>query len=115
MNQLKKLDKELVFGLAESSYKTLDSFTLFRKSNVSFPSFSTSLQKLVELEFITVDGYQVTLTEKGKLQSQFIDLRRKDKKRIPNYHVDVPKSQFYIPSIKRLDKVTFAKVLDLLS
>lgn len=115
MNKLNKLDKELVFALAESSHKTLDSFTLFRKSKVSFPNFSTSLQKLTELEFIAVDGYQVILTPKGKLQSQFIDLRRKDKQSIPTYQVDVPKPQFYIPSIKRLDKVTFAKVLDLLN
>ena len=89
----------------------LESFTLFKRSKVSFKEFSASLNKLRENDLLLVEGNLVVLSEKGKASAttKKPEMYYKPWRSIPAKFIvqQHPPNEPYIPSISMLDKRTF--------
>lgn len=112
MMNLRK-NEHLLLSIIFKANKKIDSFTLFKRSRMNFPSFSRKISLLVEKELITEDGDKIVLTKNGiKITSLYKTSYtttgaewRKVPIEIKGRKLD--KNEFYIPSTRLLDKKTF--------
>ncbi|MBY6017894.1 hypothetical protein KUW04_08900 [Halomonas denitrificans] len=116
MYSLSKID-ERILNVLYSSSRGLDAFSLFKRSEVSFPDFSKALAILSEAQLvgepsddffvISQSGRQLLLTKRKTknsrewrtVPSKFLGPKQKENKP-------------YIPSLKKLDKKSFKVDID---
>lgn len=106
-----KIDKLILSELIKAN-RRLDSFTLFKRTKISFGSFSQSLHTLEKNQVVEIKDLVVTLSLKGmEFSSKLNLLEKKRPQKIqlqPQFACNqISKDEFYIPTIKRLDKKTF--------
>lgn len=111
MNNISQLDTNILHNLVSARGK-LESYTLFKRSKVSFKEFSTSLNRLIVNELIIVEGHNVILSEKGKMSVMSmkpVGYSNKPWRSIPaKYRTQQhPINEPYVPSLSMLDKRTF--------
>jgi predicted methyltransferase len=96
------------------SNKSLDSYTLWKRSRLPYPEFMRLLSRLIELSFVAISEYRVNLVTEGVEYMAFKTVKDKEQiwKKIPqNFQCKkLDKNEFYIPSLKKLDKVTFHSI-----
>lgn len=111
MKHLDKTHHRLLTLLFKSSGR-LDSYTLFKRSKLSFSEFSKAVMLLISEEYITEDDNHVSMSDKGKKHMLGVTTDRHgerpwrslpDKYKLKLVSIDEP----YIPDIKLLDKKTF--------
>jgi hypothetical protein len=111
MNNLNS-SKKNILQLLFKSYYNLDSFTLFKRSKLSFSLYSLIIRQLLSDGFITEEDNNIVLTNKAKT---FIITTRSESgksnswREIPAIYKtnEVSIDEPYVPSIRRLDKRTF--------
>jgi len=114
MKKLNSLDNFILKILYESS-GSLDEFTAFRRSKVSFSEFTKSLTKLYSNQYLIEVNKKIQLSDKARIHilSSGNELGSKDKdwREVPEELKLAKHSKFdlYIPSQKKLDKRTFKK------
>ena len=96
------------------SSKGLDAFSLFRRLEASFSDFSKTIRSLCEKKLIKedMDDFFI-ITEEGikKLTQNNISKKEKPWRNVPDKFLTkkTSTSEFYVPSIRLLDKKTFNK------
>lgn len=111
MKHLNRVHRKLLSDLLKAHGK-LDSFTLFKRSKVSFSEFASATRFLFDAQLTEEDEDNVILSKKGKEYITSIEITQEGQykwREIPNtlkinsIDIDEP----YIPNIELLDKRTF--------
>ncbi len=103
-----------LLSLLMSSVRGLNAFTLFRRLEVPFPEFTKVILSLTEDCYIKEtknDFYQITPQGREALSLQTSKKQDRAWRKVPNKFactkLDI--DDFYVPSVSRLDKITFKK------
>jgi predicted methyltransferase len=113
MRKLSQIEKKILTLMIEVVRGHLDSFTLFKRTKVSFPAFAKASKDLISFGYIEENEFKMRLTQKGReyiLKNKIIKRSGEQEwKKIPDKLLR--KSDFlmemYIPSKRILDKKTF--------
>lgn len=111
MKKISHIEIKFLEILFKSS-KGLDSYTLFKRSQLSFPEFTKVLFSLTDNELIIEkkDEFYV-LSIKGEQETLKLVSKRSSKewRQVPKRFVRprLAADEFYVPSISLLDKKTF--------
>jgi predicted transcriptional regulator len=109
--KLTKGESETLNILMKSS-RGLDAFSLFRRTKVSFTEFSKTIRELTKYDFITeIKDDFYTITKDGQTYITKANRIAKDRpwRDVPKRFLGkkIKNNDFYIPSLKLLDKKTF--------
>lgn len=104
----KKLDTTILKILFSSS-AGLEAFTLYRRTQVYFPEFTASINRLNRLDLIHISEQKITITKRGVeiISSTYSGTKETPTwKKIPERFIGkkLEPHEFYIPSRSRLDK-----------
>ncbi|NQY27289.1 MAG: hypothetical protein HRT92_08945 [Piscirickettsiaceae bacterium] len=112
MKKLNTLQSKVISELIRSGGK-LDSYTLFKRSLLSFNEFSSSTNALAEANFIKMDEDYIYLTSSGRgamISTSTTNDSKKKWRDIPDRFKDESNGMIgepYLPNIELLDKRTF--------
>lgn len=111
MKKLNELQNTLL-KLLYSSYGKLDSYTLFKRSRVSFSEFTKALIYLINKNYITDNDHVIQLTDQGiaNIYNNFSPSEVSKKWREIPTELKLEKmdaNDLYIPSASLLDEKTF--------
>lgn len=100
--KLGRVDLNILKALFKSP-TGLESFTLYRRFRVSFPEFLSSINKLDNLNLISIDGQRVKILNEGILliSSSYLGAELRPRWRdIPERFIGkkIEAGEFYIPS-----------------
>lgn len=102
-----------MLSLIYKANKNIDSFTLFKRSKINFPGFTKIISSLSEKRLIGEDEDKIYLTKEGirltSIYNSSLSLNGAEWRKIPNEMTGkkISTNEFYIPSIKNLDKRSF--------
>jgi hypothetical protein len=103
-----------LLSLLFKAYGTLDSYTLFRRSKLSFSVFTESVNNLVQNQLVNEIDNSLSLSRAGKefvLNNNFmLSTVKKPWRQVPDSFIGskLRLEELYIPSISALDKKTFS-------
>ncbi|CAI0926739.1 hypothetical protein RMS97_003402 [Serratia marcescens] len=110
MNKKNKVKIIIMKILFSASTSKLDSFSVFKRTRVSFTEFSRNLNSLKENGYVYIDGIILSLTNTGRdyllLNNEYLEEKNKDWRKVPVTMLG-PKLDLnykYVPSIRLLDK-----------
>jgi predicted transcriptional regulator len=109
---INKIQRKLIKVLA-SSNGTIDSYTLFKRSNLAFADFSKELLFLIKFQVVEKKDNSVSITSEGLNLSRSLlqDFSGNPMgwRRIPEDMINekIGVNSLYVPSRKRLEKRTF--------
>ena len=100
-----KKDEAKILEILYMGYGKLDIFTIFKRAKIPLFKLNNLVKQLEDKEYITIDEYKISLTEKAKKwintkESKKILVKDKDWKEIPNEFLGnkIEIHDFYIPN-----------------
>ncbi|MBH2721947.1 hypothetical protein [Serratia ureilytica] len=111
MKKINKIKITILRTLFSASSKTLDSFSVFKRTKVPFSDFTRNVNELKENGYINVDGILLNITHSGRkliltTNSSYLGSQKKTWREVPKSMCG-PKLDInykYVPSIRLLSK-----------
>ncbi|KFX05993.1 hypothetical protein KP22_09045 [Pectobacterium betavasculorum] len=111
MKKINKIKITILKTLFSASSRTLDSFSVFKRTKVPFSDFSRNVNELKETGYINVDGILLNITLSGRkliltISNDHLDNPQKTWREVPK-SMRGPKLDInykYVPSIRLLSK-----------
>ncbi|MBL5904619.1 hypothetical protein [Serratia fonticola] len=106
-NKIKFIIMKILFS---ASINKVDSFSVFKRTRVSFSLFSKNLNELKESGYINIDGIILSITGSGReyvlLNHNYYEPANRDWRKVPASMLGskLDLNYKYVPSIRLLDK-----------